>query len=598
MPLRRWVTQRLLGSPIVARDELASTQRPLQKPAYPGPTMLAGLLIVAAAVRVNVVTQLNINWDEFSYLGLVHQYLRRSLGLTLQSFHVHFFSWLPGSFVNEADQIVAARAVMLALHLFTATLLYRIARRWASGTSPLFAVAAYLSFSFVIRNGASFRSDTIAIPAVMAAFDLLLAPRTSAWRQALAGLLIALAGVITIKMAIFLPTLAVLLGSPLLAGGVTREKVRRIVVTSMAAAAGFVLLYGLHGMSTSSLSDQSSAAIAAASLPTAIANTSFLPQRETLLATLVWDMAFWALWLFGCGILVQQIRGTRGSERAKWIDAAALALPVAGLAVYRNSFPYFYPTILAPASILLALAWQRLTERMAVDSNRAVRRVVVITVSWFVASSLVHGLYVPITMPLEQQRTVIATVHQMFPQSVPYLDRCSALASFPQAGFFMTTWNLHTYMQERRPLLLEAINEEGPPLLIANHPLLNPEHVVYPASSKDSLTLLPEDRKALASAYIHHWGPIYVAGKHLRPSSSRGTEPVQFDLLIPGRYTLEASEPIEIDGRLVGPHHSIDLGRGSHRAVLPTGEQATLRWGEQLYRPARSPPREEFFLGF
>ena len=358
-------------------------------------------------------------------------------------------------------------------------------------------------------------------------------------------------------------------------------------VTTLAAATGFVFLYTLHGLTLDPAGVRSSAAVAGASVSTAIANTAFFPQRDTLLATLVWDLPFWVLWLWGCGILMQRIRATTATERARWVEVAGLALPVVSVVVYRNSFPYFYSTILAPASVLLALAWPRLMGRG-----------IAVTLCWFAASVLVHGLYVPITMPLEQQRAVLAMVHRAFPRPVSYLDRCSVLASFPQAGFFMTTWALHAYLQEGRPRLLEAISEKAPPLLIANHPLLNPDHVVYPASPKDSLSLLPEDRQALAGAYIHHWGPVYVAGKRLRPSSAGDTDPVRFDLLIAGRYTLEASGPATIDGQAVTPGRTIDLRRGRHQAVLPSAEPATLRWGEALYRPVEAPPPQEFFLGF
>lgn len=561
--------------------------------------MLTAILVAALSVRLIVMTRLNINWDEFFYLSLVHDYLRGDVDLKIQTFHVHFFGWLPRIGINEVDQVVAARGVMVGLHSLTVWLLYRIARRLTGPHAALFAAAAYLSVSLVIRNGASFRGDTLAIPLVMVAFDLLLSPGTSTWRPALAGLLVAFGGLITIKTAIFLPTIAVILVAPLLAGRMAGEVVRRTAVTALTAAVGFAVLYGLHARLIGPASARSSAAVAAASLWTTIANTSFLPQRDTLIATLVWDMAFWALWLFGCVILVQQIRGTTGTERARWVEVAALVLPVASLAVYRNSFPYFYPTILAPGAVLLAVAWQRLTERVSLDANRAARGVVVVALSWFAASVLVHGVYVPITVPLEHQRTVLAMVHRAFPKPVPYLDRSSALASFPQVGFFMTTWALDAYLQRGQPLLLEAIKERGPPLLLANHPLLNLEHTIYPASSKDSLYLLAEDREALASAYVQHWGPVYVAGKRLRAPSSQETGPLQFDLLIPGRYTLEANGPIHIDGRVVAPGRSIGLTRGEHSAAVPpAAEPATLRWGEGLYRPAQAPPRQEFFLGF
>ena len=163
----------------------------------------------------------------------------------------------------------------------------------------------------------------------------------------------------------------------------------------------------------------------------------------------------------------------------------------------------------------------------------------------------------------------------------------------------MTTWGLDDYLTRAQPLLLEAIQESRPPLLIANHPLLDVEHVIYPAFLTGSRRLLPEDSAALAGAYVHHWGPLYVAGKRLTALSAQGTGPVGFELLIPGRYSLEANAPVHIDGYLLAPGQSVDLIRGMHRAtVLPAAEPATLRWGEELYRPAQTPPREEFFLGF
>jgi hypothetical protein len=136
--------------------------------------ILAGLVIAALSVRLHVITHFNINWDEFGYLSHVHNYLRGSLEHKLQTFHVHFFTWLAQIGPNEVDQIVAARMVMLVLQLVTAVLLYRMARRWTSAPAALFAVAAYLSFSFVIRGGSSFRRDPIAVCAVRAAFSILL----------------------------------------------------------------------------------------------------------------------------------------------------------------------------------------------------------------------------------------------------------------------------------------------------------------------------------------------------------------------------------------------------------------------------------------
>ena len=88
-----------------------------------------------------------------------------------------------------------------------------------------------------------------------------------------------------------------------------------------------------------------------------------------------------------------------------------------------------------------------------------------------------------------------------------------------------------------------------------------------------------------------------MAGKRLEPSA--GAEPTGFELLVAGRYTLEANGPVRLDNRLVRPCQSLDLAKGAHQVVsLGTAGPVTLRWGEGLYRPVEPPFPRPFFLGF
>jgi hypothetical protein len=200
-------------------------------------------------------------------------------------------------------------------------------------------------------------------------------------------------------------------------------------------------------------------------------------------------------------------------------------------------------------------------------------------------------------MPLDDQRLVVSEVHRMFPEPTSYLDRSSMVSSFPQAGFFMSTWGMEAYARRREPVLRRAIEKRGPPLLVANHPLLDPANVVYPSATPYRPLLLEPDRKALEGAYIHHWGPIYVAGtRFLAP---RAETPARIDLLIGGLYTMEAGGPVLINGRVTQPGQTIALTQGVHRAAgVNRAETVTLRWGKRLYRPVRPPPVRPLFLGF
>jgi hypothetical protein len=561
--------------------------------------MVIAILSGAVAVRLFVITHFNINWDEFHYLSEVYDYLRADLVGRLQTFHVHFFGWLAGVSPNEADQVIAARAVMLSLHLLSAWLLYRIARRLTNPPAGRFAAAAYLSVSFVIWNGASFRTDPILTSLVMAALDLALCRRDSVWRAVGAGFLFAVAMVVTIKAAIFLPTVLLILAGPLL----TRERVGvtgwRLAAASLAGATGFGLLYGAHALAVDAASAKSAVGVALGSLSKTVGESGLFPRLAVLVITLRWDMAYWALLLTGATVVARRFWKGSPNERGGLMDAAALALPIASIIVYRNSFSYFYASVLAPGSVLTAFAWQELTALGTAPQRRVFAVALKLgALTWFVASLIFHGIYVPIIMPLDQQRTVLTAVHRAFPSPTPYLDSSSMVASFPNVGFFMTTWGMDVYFQRGEPYLQRAIERTQPHFLLANHALLDPEYAVYPASLNYRPQLLGTDRAALAAAFIHHWGPIYVAGKRFGVSTSPA--PVRVDMLIGGRYTLEADGPLLVDSRLVQPGHAIDLGRGPHwvKAVDWEG-QATLRWGEHLYRPAEPPPQTRlYFLGF
>lgn len=161
----------------------------------------------------------------------------------------------------------------------------------------------------------------------------------------------------------------------------------------------------------------------------------------------------------------------------------------------------------------------------------------------------------------------------------------------------MSTWGMDAYARRGEPVLRQAIEEKQPALLVANHPLLDPEHAVFPAAVDYRPALVERDRTALEGAFIHHWGPLYVAGK--RFEAPTGETPARIDLLIAGPYTLEARRPVVIDGRLVQPGQLVELARGLH-GVTSTGspEPVTLRWGRGLYLPEYPPPDLPLFLGF
>lgn len=202
-----------------------------------------------------------------------------------------------------------------------------------------------------------------------------------------------------------------------------------------------------------------------------------------------------------------------------------------------------------------------------------------------------HAAFSPAT---NTQRQVIEAVHRMFPVPVAYLDRCSMISSFPQAGLFLSSWGIEDYRNTGRPIMREMLAERQPKFLIANSPFLA-EAFAPAASGERAQSLFAEDREVLEGNFIHHWGPVFVAGKQVIATDREQL----FDLLIGGPYTVESTGPLLIDGRRYAPGDVLALRPGTHRFVSPAGAQRLLlRWGDRLARPDVAAPDAAMFGDF
>jgi hypothetical protein len=193
---------------------------------------------------------------------------------------------------------------------------------------------------------------------------------------------------------------------------------------------------------------------------------------------------------------------------------------------------------------------------------------------------------------MDTQRSVLGAVHEIFPEAVPYIDRCSMVASFPKAGFFMSTWGIETYRKKGAPDFSQLIEEQRPVFVLANSATLRA--ALNGAPRKPKRALLPRDEAVLRANYIPHWGPIWVAGKRFTELPNSG-----FEMLIPAAYTVEATGSVVIDGKPIGPGGVMFLQAGHHEMDAPAGSfPVTLRWGEHLRMPSAAAPKETVFHGF
>ncbi|MEE2673458.1 MAG: hypothetical protein VX466_06675 [Myxococcota bacterium] len=559
-------------------------------------TAILVLIVIATALELRLVFHLNINWDEFHFLSRIYEYRSGVLTSRLQTLHVHLFGWLPAISMNEVDQIVAARSALLALGIGIRALLYAIGRHFLTRSGALFAVLAYSSFSYVLHHGTSFRFDPLCSFLVLTSLVLLLSehprpgPRA---RIALAALSFAFSMMISLKSAIFLPTIGATLG--FVCTRDSREDVGALRGTALfatALAAGFGLIYALHASTLPSDAPSTVAFVTRVGSSFLVFGELF-PRSLFFLQSLSQDTIIWCALAAGAALVLQGLQ--LGEERAKRLAFLSFLLPLAMLVSYRNAFPYFYVLMLAPAILITGATIDAIANLLGPRTRASGALVIVLALAVFASGLRFHW-----DNPADQtlvQRQYVDLVHELFPLPAPYIDRCAMISSYPKAGMFLSAWSLADYRAIAEPVMQRVIEEEQPVFLLANSPGLSAALATRPARQPTAHRLLDEDARALRSHYIRHWGVLFVAGK--RFVFDPGAAEQEFDLLIPGPYTVESPVPVRIDGVVRRPHAHVRLDTGRH-TITADGASArvALRWGSSLPRPEQRAPERRIFRGF
>ena len=547
--------------------------------------VLLGILALFFALQSILIFRLNINWDEYFFLSHIHTFTADRPLEAIQTFHVQLLAWLPALPLGDPDQIVAGRLVMLLCEAGALFCLYRIARQFAPVEASVIAVVAWCGAGFALAHGASFRTDPLSGVLIMASLALLFAQRLSFARAVLSGVLAAAALLVTIKAAIFLPCfLAALIWQ-------CRERELRFAkLAKFAAAAAALFIVGalFWWWHTSSLTlvpsaDPAANAAPASATETAVERGGSIFDAVILSQSLLprWDyISRWLiLSVFALIPIAAGLRSTIARIKADPARSATLlllAMPVAILLIYRNAFPYFFPFMTLPIAVLAAIGWQAIARPLW--RNVTLGGIAIVMIAQFIPA---------IQQGQSTQRTIAQTASKMFPNGARYIDRNAMLPSFQKSGYFMSSWGVQGMVGSAHPELANIIDRDQPPMVIANTPILRA--ALDPTLEWRDLRLTREEEVALRESYISHWGDIWVAGKVL------DGEEGAFALRIAGTYTLECEGTRAINGAVTACGEVVELGKGRNRW---SGGPLTLRWGESIYRPKATAPREPIYYGF
>ncbi len=542
--------------------------------------LISGFIALLIAMQFWLAYRLNIHWDEYFFLSHIHTFLQERPLAPFQTFHVHLLAWVAMLPISEADQIVAGRIAMLVCELVTLVFLYLTGRSFLSKRDAAYAVLAFCGAGFVLRHGASFRTDPLAAMFIMAALCALVRLPLRWFTSIIAGLATAIALLITIKSILYLPAF----GAALLLR-LSNEPIKRVLLFfalgGMSGCAFYAAGWLLHTelVTISSLSSGQYAEPVKGAFEKTVASQKFFPGLKYFL---YWIGAspLAAIAIFG-GFLAAA-RKLIGRRLLQGSIILLLMAPLASLLFYRNAYPYFYPFILfAPALGAGALS--------AMVDRPLYRLTSIVSIGCI---PLIH-FYSIQSQDQSTQRKISSVVHSIFPKPVPYIDRCGMIPTFSKTGFFMSSWGIEGILASGRPAIAPLITKVQPKMVIANHSILT--QALDASIDPRNVTLHPDDVAALRANYIHYWGPIFLPGMVVRPDA---TKQAAFSLIIEGRYTLECKGQFILDGQHRQCGSSVILKAGKHYIGLNNPGELTLRWGDHLKAPDHPPPVKPIFNGF
>jgi hypothetical protein len=554
--------------------------------------LLLVLIAVSVVLRCRLIFVLNVDGDEFRFLFLVYEHLRGRVGTPLMTFHAQLFEWLPWVSVNEVDQILAARIVMLGLSLGSALLTYLIAKKFLSLPGALFSLLCYLTFSNVVVHGASFRFDPgCSFFFLLSVYWLVFGRRLQVRSLLLAGTCLALALLISLKAVLFLPTAAAVLAIRVRfdpAPNGTRH-------WGWFAVGAVVLSVPLYWLHRGQLADGSEAGFAAAvRMARAVLGLQGLfPQWRYLLFSGLQNPVVWSLVILGLLITARNVFPLRRARKEDLL-LLSLSLPLLSLSFYIFAYPYFLASIISPSVICCGFVFDRLYERMT-EHRRHGLWLLMLIAAVFGGFTLQYDLYSE-DQVLPQRRTLQA-VHELFPEPVRYIDSCSMVSAYPQVGLFMTSWDLRKYFDRGNPIMRELLRSQNPVFLLADTYYLDLELPWSRTLNSGRFGLLEEDHRVLRDNFVRHWGAIYVPGKRIQFQA--GEVEKEAEILVPGVYTLEAEGWVRIGGTLIRPGQTVRLAR-SGVTISPERTPLTvvLRWGNHLPLPLGQPPHAPLFDGY
>ncbi|WP_162925148.1 ArnT family glycosyltransferase [Aurantiacibacter odishensis] len=530
-------------------------------------------LLLITGMHLSIALERAINWDEFWHYSQIHARLAGELRAPLQTLHASLFAWAPSLPGDNIDHLIALRNVMLAFLLVTAAATWLVAEKFAGRTAGIFAALLYLSASFVIENGSSFRADPMAAAGLMASLALLARGKLATGPTLAAGLCAGFAAAVTIKSVLFAPAFAGICWWLLQTRPDTLDTLKRLLVFAACALASFAAFFLWHSAGLAQGTETAAHSTVSRSWSHML-GVGDLPYLWHNAAGAIRSPVFTGIILAGIATIVFTRKQRPGAET---FAIACLMAPILSIFFYHNTAPYFHVFILPPVAAGSAIAVPLICKRYGSASLAALLALSAFA-TWAASE---RGV-------LEKQRTLVLAADTIFSEPVAYFDFPAMLGSYPKANGFITPMGLRKYLDGTEPGMAETMRAVPVPLVLENDPILSQAL----GDTGQTASLLPEDIAALRENYVRFWGPFWLAGRDVNAADG----PHVTEFLVPGPYTVQHNAMI-IDGKVHEPGSVVMLGRGRHTLSARDGA-ARLLWGNKLSPPPFAPPVEPYWSQF
>lgn len=504
-----------------------------------GSRLVLSVIVLVIGCQGWLIFERAINWDEFLHFGQIYDLADGRLTTSLQSLHTRLFGWAVLVSHDVITQIQAARVAMLACAVLTAACVVILARRLVEIETALFCGLTYLTAGFVFTNAFTYRPDPVAAAALMSALCLVAFGSLSWKRVILSGILVGLAGALTIKSVFYAPCFAAVVYLQWrYTTGPRATVVYRSIALIAVAMLFFALLVGLHGAALRAGAGQE--------IGLGKKMHSFLRFFEFEQVRYVFaEMALAPLVTLSLILLVPVARGLPRNVK---ILLFGLCGPLLCIFFYRNTFPYFFTFLLPPICVAIAPVLSKLVTRCGA--------VPVIGVALFgpvlLLMSESYGT-------LERQGAVIKEVERLFPEPTPYLSFSSFVPHYPrQFPSLMSGPGLRSYWMQRNGQIAHDVEAGRIAFVIVADKALE---AVY--KNEETADLLPEvDVTALRTNFLQYSDKIFILGRSICPQANDQT----VQIVRSSRYSLEGGDLV-IDNQRIADGNSISLSAGTHTVL-------------------------------